>query len=256
MAKTKMPYMPLYVDDWTVDTHHLSLAAEGAYFRLVRLMWKTRGSVPNDDAWLQARLGVSADEMATLVRPVIAEFCTIKRGRITNKKLMAVWRKFATVSQARSAAGKKGAKAKWSKNNENADSNTTSLASGSEMLSQNPYPIDKKELPNGSSKKKGTRLSPLWVLDAEWCDWAIQKYGLSRAAVAAEADRFCDYWIAQPGQKGVKLDWFATWRNWVRRSVERSAPQAPRTYGQQFADRVGGGQSEMFKMITGGKDDV
>ena len=27
---------------------------------------------------------------------------------------------------------------------------------------------------------------------------------------------FKDYWISQAGQKGVKLDWFATWRNWVR----------------------------------------
>jgi hypothetical protein len=28
---------------------------------------------------------------------------------------------------------------------------------------------------------------------------------------------FVDYWIAQPGQKGVKSDWEATWRNWMRR---------------------------------------
>jgi len=29
--------------------------------------------------------------------------------------------------------------------------------------------------------------------------------------------QFKDYWTAQPGQKGVKTDWAATWRNWVRR---------------------------------------
>lgn len=29
-------------------------------------------------------------------------------------------------------------------------------------------------------------------------------------------DGFRDYWIARPGREGVKLDWFATWRNWVR----------------------------------------
>lgn len=28
---------------------------------------------------------------------------------------------------------------------------------------------------------------------------------------------FRDHWDAQPGQKGRKADWFATWRNWVRR---------------------------------------
>jgi len=40
-------------------------------------------------------------------------------------------------------------------------------------------------------------------------------------------DQFKDYWIAQAGQKGVKLDWFATWRNWVRNT---NAPK------QNFAD--------------------
>lgn len=36
-----------------------------------------------------------------------------------------------------------------------------------------------------------------------------------------QAERFRDYWIAQPGQKGVKLDWNGTWRNWIRRAAER-----------------------------------
>lgn len=31
-----------------------------------------------------------------------------------------------------------------------------------------------------------------------------------------EANKFRDYWQAQPGQKGVKTDWQATWRNWCR----------------------------------------
>jgi hypothetical protein len=29
-------------------------------------------------------------------------------------------------------------------------------------------------------------------------------------------DRFRDYWTAQPGQRGRKVDWQATWRNWCR----------------------------------------
>ena len=31
-----------------------------------------------------------------------------------------------------------------------------------------------------------------------------------------EVDKFSDYWKSQPGQKGVKTDWPATWRNWCR----------------------------------------
>lgn len=33
-----------------------------------------------------------------------------------------------------------------------------------------------------------------------------------------ELARFRDYWIAQPGQRGVKMDWDATWRNWLRKA--------------------------------------
>ena len=42
---------------------------------------------------------------------------------------------------------------------------------------------------------------------------------------AATFDIFKDYWKAQPGRHGVKLDWFATWRNWVR--SQKRPPGAP-----------------------------
>lgn len=38
---------------------------------------------------------------------------------------------------------------------------------------------------------------------------------LDPVKIAAE---FRDYWISIPGQKGCKLDWSATWRNWIRRT--------------------------------------
>lgn len=33
---------------------------------------------------------------------------------------------------------------------------------------------------------------------------------------AKTLESFADFWIARPGASGVKLDWLATWRNWVR----------------------------------------
>jgi hypothetical protein len=38
---------------------------------------------------------------------------------------------------------------------------------------------------------------------------------------------FIDYWRGAPGQKGVKLDWDATWRNWVRKDAADRAPRRP-----------------------------
>lgn len=44
--------------------------------------------------------------------------------------------------------------------------------------------------------------------------------------------RFRDYWIAQPGAKGRKLDWLATWRNWVRNETERMGNGSHQQSGQ------------------------
>ncbi len=41
------------------------------------------------------------------------------------------------------------------------------------------------------------------------------------------ADGFCDYWIAQPGAKGRKTDWSATWRNWIRNQRQGQARASP-----------------------------
>lgn len=43
-----------------------------------------------------------------------------------------------------------------------------------------------------------------------------------------EHARFVDHWRAQPGQRGTKLDWDATWRNWMRRAAEYSGNRGAR----------------------------
>lgn len=44
--------------------------------------------------------------------------------------------------------------------------------------------------------------------------------GVDPALWAGEVDKFRDYWRAVPGAKGRKSDWDATWRNWLRRTLE------------------------------------
>jgi len=78
----------------------------------------------------------------------------------------------------------------------------------------NHKPITNNQEPVVGKPTKGSRLSPDWMLPKEWETWAqserpdlnIQKTGES----------FRDFWIAKAGAGGVKLDWQATWRNWVR----------------------------------------
>jgi len=55
--------------------------------------------------------------------------------------------------------------------------------------------------------------------------WAVEKYPLVDFHLQTEA--FIDYWTSQPGQKGVKSDWVATWRNWIRNSRPTLQPAKP-----------------------------
>jgi uncharacterized protein YdaU (DUF1376 family) len=73
-------------------------------------------------------------------------------------------------------------------------------------LTINQEPIEKKTL--------GKRLASDFSFPKEWEDFCQQTR--PELSPVKTFDQFKDYWIAQAGQKGVKLDWFATWRNWVR----------------------------------------
>jgi vancomycin resistance protein YoaR len=42
---------------------------------------------------------------------------------------------------------------------------------------------------------------------------------MSERDIHREAQKFRDHWCATPGAKGTKLDWPATWRNWIRREM-------------------------------------
>ncbi len=61
---------------------------------------------------------------------------------------------------------------------------------------------------------KGSRLSADWVLPEDWESWASQERPDLNPQKVGE--QFKDFWIAKAGAAGVKLDWQATWRNWVR----------------------------------------
>ena len=86
---------------------------------------------------------------------------------------------------------------------------------------------------------RGTRLPDGWQPDQALADWT--RANAPAAANALEVDRFRDYWTAQPGAKGRKTDWAATWRNWARRCQEQhtqpSRGPAPRS---TTSDRVNG----------------
>jgi hypothetical protein len=63
-------------------------------------------------------------------------------------------------------------------------------------------------------RTRGSRLSADWVLPKEWADWAKQER--PDLDLRSVSEQFRDYWSAKAGSGSTKLDWQATWRNWVR----------------------------------------
>jgi hypothetical protein len=98
------------------------------------------------------------------------------------------------------------------------DNNFFTVVSGvlAERL-QDAIPETERETEAETKKEKktlGKRLANDFSFPLEWEQFC--KETRPELHPTRTFDQFKDYWIAQAGQKGVKLDWFATWRNWVR----------------------------------------
>jgi hypothetical protein len=106
-----------------------------------------------------------------------------------------------------SAAGKRGAAKRWG-TPPNGEANSPPNATPIATINHKPITT------NQEKKTVGKRLASDFRFPKEWEEFCQQTR--PELHPTRTFDQFKDYWIAQAGQKGVKLDWFATWRNWVR----------------------------------------
>lgn len=73
-----------------------------------------------------------------------------------------------------------------------------------------PISLPSPETKQAKKEKRGTRLD-VQTLPDEW--GAFVKERAPDLDPDLVFEEFKNYWVSQPGQKGVKLDWFATFRN-------------------------------------------
>ncbi len=113
----------------------------------------------------------------------------------------------------------------------------TSAESAENPQMSNSASISKDLKKESKRQNRGTRIRTDWTpSDAErafakqegFSDWEIQR----------ETQKFRDYWTACAGAKGIKLDWTATWRQWVRNGAER-AGKTPAPAGGAAASIMG-----------------
>lgn len=243
------PFLQLYAGDYLADTLDLTTEQHGAYLLLLITMWRHDARLPNNPVKLARIARVHPPRWARVWAEIEKFFTVSDDGFITNTRLLKEHEKARHKSQSRAASGAKGGKAKALKNINAGLANATVLPEHGQRSES-----EVKEEANASSKMRGSRLAEEWHLPQSWGEWSVEA-GLSDADTRIEADKFRDYWRGVPGAKGVKLDWLATWRNWVRKAIADRQPklrtiQGGKTGDAQVGDiRVIGGKR---KQLIGG----
>ena len=80
-------------------------------------------------------------------------------------------------------------------------------------------PLSNTNIDLRKRERRGSRIPDDWKPDRE----LAKQLGWSETQIDTEAANFRDYWTAKPGSGGCKLDWPATWRQWVRNSRTKPA---------------------------------
>lgn len=228
-----MNYWERHIGDYARDAGHLTMLEHGAYTLLLDRYYSTEQPIPEDQAHRICRARTK-DERAA-VDAVLAEFFTLKSGVWVNGRAEREIVKAQSKIKAAQTNGARGGRPK--KNQEETQQKPAGLLLGSVLETQQKAhqtpDTTMVSIQKPREGARGSRLPPDWAPPVEHMAFA-ESLGLRNGKAAAELDKFRDYWAAQPGQKGVKTDWPATWRNWVRRAVD----SLPRGGGDSTFDGV------------------
>lgn len=124
-----------------------------------------------------------------------------------------------------------------------AASNATSMLGACEQHARSnaPSPSPSPSLKQDQKKEQGaraTRLPQDWQPSPDDLAWA--RANRPELDALAEADKFRDYWTAK-NRDAAKLDWPATWRNWIRNShapPRRGTPPAAPSKQMQALENI------------------
>lgn len=241
----KRPASQYYWGDWRRDTalQSCSIAARGLWHEMNCLMHDCEpyghlcvGTTAMQPAQLARLVGITPKECVTLLAELetATVFSRTDAGVIYSRRMVRdedLRERRANGGQAGAEHGIKGAEhgAKGGRPKKPKGGFETPLqtnkqpppASASASAEEIHPPSASHLAPPGT----GTRLPPGWTppdSDAE----LARSLGFANGRAEAELAKFRDYWAARPGAGGRKLDWPATWRNWLRKAAETRPQRA------------------------------
>lgn len=274
------PWMKFYPSDWRSDPNLrlCSRAARGTWIDMITIMHEAEpygelrvNGVPLDARSLAKLLGESVEDVAY----DIAEL--EKNGVLSRRKNGVIYsrrmEKDENLRRKMRENGKKGGLASIRNQREKEDllkqkpkpqkpeardqstSNADALEGARTNEPASDLPAKRPGKVRGSAR--ATRLPDHWQLQPQDYAMASQE-GLTPQEINREADKFRDYWRAKGGAAGRKLDWSATWRNWIRRTAD-AKPDHADGHGRAQPARQSGGTSladAALRLIRDGREPV
>lgn len=201
-----MNFYPFHIGDYISHTSHLTNEEDLAYRRLIDLYYQTENPFVKNLGFLARRIK-STEEIVAMI---LVEFFEETENGWRNKRADEEIAKYHAMQEG----GRKGAAKRWSKGSDSPPNDTP-------IPTKNQEPLTKNHSIGVAKAPKAKRLEKDLELPKDWEDFCkTTRPDLKPQSVF---DQFKDYWVSVGGQKGTKLDWTATWRNWVRNQRQQSA---------------------------------
>ncbi|HEY4269074.1 MAG TPA: hypothetical protein VGM94_12870, partial [Galbitalea sp.] len=164
---------------------------------------------------------------------------TVLRDRKAKAEKMANWRAHNTRSNSGNQVT--GTATEGVTGNVTGSSVTTPVTPvPSQPVPTQPVPIASNEAK--SAAKRGTRIPTDFTVTEEMRAWA--KASVASVDIGRATEKFINYWMAKSGATAVKIDWPATWRNWMLTDQEYAQGRQP-AEPQQGARRVISGRQRV-----------
>jgi len=196
-----MNFYPFHIGDYAAHTRHLSFMEDLAYRRLIDQYYLDECPLKGEPSLIARRIGMS--DFSSDVQYILETFFEKEEDLWVSKRCDGEIAKYRLkADSARNANRIKSAKITALKSELKSEPN--------HIVTNNQEPITSI---NVAKATKGTRFK-LESIPEDWILFCNKERSDLNPTVVFEG--FRDYWVSVAGAKGVKADWFATWRNWVR----------------------------------------
>lgn len=208
-----MHYYQHHIGDFIKDTSFLTNEEVGIYLKLLWIYYDTEQPLPN--SLFELSMKVNSRDQQDALAGILGMFFTLENNEWHHTRCDKEIDHYHQQLETASKAGKASAAKRAFNRRSTGVEQSLDLCSTDVQPTSNQQPVTIK--PKRESQR-GTRLAPDFSLPDEWIGFC--KTNRPELDPQETFEGFRDYWIAQPGQKGVKTDWTATWRNWVRRQQQ------------------------------------